>query len=291
MRDRVSTTLPGTSIPRARVLRWPGALLAKRNLQLAFMTLAVLLIAVLATGFIATVNLYHSAEDRYVHVALPLRTLTRDVLFRMTEEQTAVRGYIITKNRQSLDPYFEGRDALAADLAQIRDLTRGRPQLAERTTAVAQQAESLRGFNDRLITFVADGLLGQRQARAEVLDGERRSTRFRGTAALMQNDIDAFIAQTRNAQHATYVTSLATLAIAGFLAITISLSLLFRVPERLRRAYAEQEQGAQASRALEHVSEGVFVVDHEDRVAYWNPAAEQLFSVEASDALGRPARG
>jgi signal transduction histidine kinase len=255
------------------------------------MTLAVLLVAVLATGFIATVNLYHSAEDRYVRVALPLRTLTRDVLFRLTEEQTAVRGYMITKDRASLDPYFEGRDALAADLVQIRDLTRGRPQLAERTSAVAQQAESLRGFNDRLITFVADGLLGQRQARSEVLDGERRSGQFRRTAALMQSDIDAYIEQTRNAQHATYVTSLATLAIAGFFAITIALSLLFRVPERLRRAYAEQEQGAQASRALEHVSEAVFLVDHEERIAYWNPAAEQLFSVEASVAVGQPARG
>ena len=61
---------------------------------------------------------------------------------------------------------------------------------------------------------MADGLLGQRQARLEVLDGERRSTRFRRTAALMQSDIDAFIAQTRDAQHATYVTSLATLAVS-----------------------------------------------------------------------------
>src|SRR4051812_41091882 len=157
MRDRVSTTLPGTSIPRARVLRWPGALLAKRNVQLAFATLLVLLIAVLATGFIATVNLYHSAEDRYVGVALPLRTLTRDVLFRITQEETAVRGYMITTNRRSLDPYFEGRDALADDLRQIRVLTHGRPVLETRTRELSQQAQSLRGFYDRLITFVADG--------------------------------------------------------------------------------------------------------------------------------------
>ena len=287
----MSAALPGHTFARGRVFRWPGALLAKRSVQLVLTTLLVLLLAVLASGLIATVTLYHSAEDRYVGVALPLRTLTRDVLFRLTEEETAVRGYMLTTDRQSLDPYFEGRDALAADLARIRELTRGRPELAARTRAVARQAQSLRGFYDRLIVFVADGSLGQRQARVEVLHAERRDVRFRRTAALMQSDIDAYIAQTRDAQRSTYVTALATLGIAGVFAIAIALSLLLRVPERLRRAYAEQEQGAQAGRALEHVSEAVILVDDEERIAYWNPAAEQLFAVEASRAVGQPARG
>src|SRR5437763_1852931 len=167
----MSAALPGrTTFLRGRRFRWPGSVLAKRNVQLAFATLLVLLIAVLATGFIATVNLYRSAEDRYVHVALPLRTLTRDVLFRITQEETGVRGYMITTNRASLDPYLEGRDALAADLVQIRQLTNGRP-------------------------------------------------------------------------------------------------------------------------ALEHVSEAVIVVDVDERVRYWNPAAEQLFGIDADHAVGQPVRG
>jgi two-component system, OmpR family, phosphate regulon sensor histidine kinase PhoR len=58
------------------------------------------------------------------------------------------------------------------------------------------------------------------------------------------------------------------------------------VPEQLRSAYAEQERGAQASRALEHVSEAVFVVDDSNEIRYWNPAAEQLFGVDAREAVG-----
>jgi signal transduction histidine kinase len=286
----MSAAFPRTALARRRAFRLPGALLAKRRVQVALTILLVLLVAVLGTGMIATANLYRSAEDRYVSVALPLRTLTRDVLFRLTEEETAVRGYMITTNRKSLDPYFEGRDALAADLAQLRALTRGRQQLAARTDAVARQAQSLRGFYDRLIVFVADGKLGQHRARLEVLDAERRDVRFRRTATLMQSDIDAFIAQTHDAQRSTYVATLATLATAGFFGIAIAISLLLRVPEQLRRAYAEQEQGAQASRALEHVSEAVFVVDGEDRIQYWNPAAENLFAVAADVAVGQPAR-
>jgi len=288
----MSAALPGrTTFLRGRRFRWPGAVLAKRNVQIAFATLLVLLIAVLATGFIATVNLYRSGEDRYVHVALPLRTLTRDVLFRITQEETGVRGYMITTNRASLDPYFEGRDELAADLVRIRQLTNGRPVLEARTRVLTAEAESLRGFYDRLITFVADGYVGQRQARQEVLNPAGKVTRIRRTATAMQGEIDAFIAATRAAQHRTYITTLSLLGIAGFFAITIAMSLLLRVPERLRRAYAEQEEGAQASLALEHVSEAVFVVDVDERVRYWNPAAEQLFGIDADHAVGQPVRG
>jgi signal transduction histidine kinase len=286
----MSAAFPRTAFARRRMFPFPGALFAKRRVRLVMTTLLVLLIAVLATGFIATVNLYRSAEDRYVRVALPLRTLTRDVLFRLTEEETAVRGYMITTNRRSLDPYFEGRDALAADLAEIRRLTRHRPQLAARTHTMAAEAQSLRGFYDRLITFVADGRLGQAQARQEVLNPAGEPKRISRTAAAMQDDIDAFIAQTRNAQRATYYTSLAILAFAGFFGIAVAVSLLLRVPEQLGRAYAEQEEGAQASRALEHVSEAVFLVDDDERIRSWNPAAAQLFGIDAEHALGQPAR-
>jgi len=292
MWDRVSAAAPARAARhvRRRLFRMSAAVAAKRRVQAALLLLLVLIAAVLATGVVATVTLYRSAENRYVGVAQPLGTLTRDVLFRLTEEETGVRGYVITNDRRSLDPYFEGRDELAADLAKIRALTRGEERLTQQTNAVARQAQSLRGFYDRLITFVADGDFGQAQARREVLDGERRADRFRETVRSMQSEIDAFIAATRHAQERTYDTSLATLGLAGALALIIAFTLLLRVPERLRRGYARHEQEAHASRALAHVSEAVFLTDESEQVRYWNRAAEQIFGVEADDAVGRPAR-
>jgi signal transduction histidine kinase len=267
-----------------------AATAAKRRVQAALFLLVVLLAGVIAAGVLATMALYRSAENRYVHLAQPLGTLTRDVLFRVTEEETGVRGYMITQNRDSLAPYFSGRSALAADLRQIRRLTKGRQQLTDRTNAVAQQAESLHGFYDRLIVFVADGQLGQTRARRDVLDAERRAGRFRTTARSMQADINVLIDQTRDAQRQTYDATLSILGVGGVLALAIAITLLVRVPERLRRAYAQHEQEAQASRALEHVSEAVFVVSDEDVVRYWNRAAETIFAVPEGDAVGRPVR-
>jgi signal transduction histidine kinase len=291
----VSTAVSPTRVDRGgrrRAATASAALLAKRRVQIALATLIALLIALIATGFVGAIVLYRSAENRYVNVALPLSTLTRDVVFRVTEEETGVRGYMLTgQYRSSLKPYFEGRRELQRDLSRIRALTNDRPELAAQTRDVFAQAQSLGAFYDRLITFSYDGPQGRQQAKHDVLDAERRSARFRSTLAVMQGDVRALISETHAAQHRTYIATLAMLGTAGALALFIAGMLLRRVPERLRQAYAEQEQSAQASRALGHVSEAVFLVDEDERIRYWNPAAEQLYGVAAGDAVGQPARG
>ena len=132
------------------------AVAAKRGVQFSLLVLLALLVAVVGNGLFATYNLYRSAEDRYVRVAFPLQTLTRDVLFRMSEEESAVRGYMITSDRRSLGPYKVGRDAVLSDLRQLKALVRDRPSLAARLQDVQGQVRGLHGFYDRLIVFVAE---------------------------------------------------------------------------------------------------------------------------------------
>ena len=57
------------------------------------------------------------------------------------------------------------------------------------------------------------------------------------------------------------------------------------------RAKAEETGGenAKVSAVLEHMAEGVIAVDASRRVLLLNPAAEQMFGVERSASLGRPA--
>src|SRR6266550_9221894 len=124
-------------VPHAK--RGP-AVVVKRRVQASMFVLLALLVAVLATGMFATYNLYRSAEDRYIGVVLPLRGLTRDVLFQMKREESGVRGYMITTDRRSLLPYKAGRRMVLADLNQIAALTRGRNGPRIRLGEVRKQA-------------------------------------------------------------------------------------------------------------------------------------------------------
>jgi PAS domain S-box-containing protein len=54
------------------------------------------------------------------------------------------------------------------------------------------------------------------------------------------------------------------------------------------RLYGEAQARAHAASALEFVDDGVFLLDEEDVIRLWNPAAAQTFRVKPGKAIGRP---
>jgi PAS domain S-box-containing protein len=55
------------------------------------------------------------------------------------------------------------------------------------------------------------------------------------------------------------------------------------------RLYREAERRARAALVVEHVADGVLLVNNEGIIRLWNPAAEEITGVRAADVLGRPA--
>jgi PAS domain S-box-containing protein len=287
-RQRLSSRLTG---------RWrrPAAVV-KLRVQVSLLVLLVLLAAVLAAGLLSAFSLYRSAENRYIRLVFPLRTATRELVTNVLDEETGFRGYLITLKRPSLDPYKRGKRGVNKDLAQISELTKGRPQLTRRLTELKHDIRVLEGEYARLITFAADSPFGLNVAKDDVLKTSPLFEKFRNTSDRMQDDIDRFVDSTRDSQRHTFLQSVGTLLVAGFLALAIAGTLLFGLPERLRVLYAAEEdarrraeQGANAARALAHVSDGVVLVDEDARVRSWNAAAERLLGMTAAEAVGRPA--
>jgi PAS domain S-box-containing protein len=55
------------------------------------------------------------------------------------------------------------------------------------------------------------------------------------------------------------------------------------------RLYRQAERRARAALVVQHVADGVALVNNEGRIRLWNPAAEEITGVPADEALGRPA--
>jgi signal transduction histidine kinase len=277
---------------RQRLAAFTGSHAVKRRVQFSLFILLLSLAAVLGTGIAAAQTLYNSAEVHYVKFALPLRATTRDLLFQIEREESGVRGYVITTNRRSLGPYFTGRRLVTSDLATLGALSRNHPELAKPLAQVREEVVALHGFYDRLIVFVADGV-GLKQAKLDLLDGETLATQLRNSAGELQSAANNLVARTQHQQHNVYVRTLVLLSVAGALALAVAIWLLMKLPERLRSAYASEEearrraeQGANAAKALAHVSEAVVLIDDDDIVRYWNEGAERLFNVAANRAMG-----
>jgi two-component system phosphate regulon sensor histidine kinase PhoR len=73
--------------------------------------------------------------------------------------------------------------------------------------------------------------------------------------------------------------------------VALAEDLAARIAVALDRArlYREVEERSDAAWVLEHVADGVLLLDRNGVVRLWNPAAEAITFIEADDVIGRPA--
>jgi two-component system phosphate regulon sensor histidine kinase PhoR len=243
----------------------------------------------------AAARLYTTAQDRYIKEAFPIRFYANDTVVQMLNQETGVRGYVVTGDGRSLEPYRTGRVQVAQDLAALRRLARRRPEIRGDIDSTALRIHRLEQFYEQQIALVQRGGMGQRQAQVNVLAGKTLFDRFRFAAGRLAARSDAIVAQARTSQRRTFWVTLAIVLVAGLTAAGIALWLLLSVPRRIWSLYDVErelreaaERGARASRSLEHVDDAVILVDAEDRVRYWNPAATTFLGTAEADALDRP---
>jgi len=138
-----------------------------RRVQAALLVLLVLLAAVLAVGVWSAASLYRSGENRYIGVVIPLQASVRQVVLGMVQEESGVRGYMITGDRKSLAPYFDGRRKTKANLGRMAKLTRDRPSLAARLVVLGRDPLAIPVEELRDVKPVATMLGGQWAYEAE----------------------------------------------------------------------------------------------------------------------------
>lgn len=290
---RAGTRLEEPFAARTR-LRTDGARTARRTVQAALVALIALLAASVAAAGVAIHRIYTLANTRYLKQAAPIYAATQDVLVEMLNQETAVRGYLVSGDPSTLAPYRQGRAREAAELAAIAANATSDPHVPVHLAAVKRDVVSLERYYARQIALFRSGPKGRQMARAQVLEGKNRFDHFRLLSLQLEADAGRVVERARSAQHGTYVNALIFVIAIGGLALVVALALLLRVPSRLYRLYRAEEEarrdaeeGAEASRALAHVGEAVVLVDETDTVRYWNPAAESLLDLPRTAVIGR----
>ena len=260
----------------------------------ALAALLLLLGALVGVAVFATHRLHTTADERFVREAFPLRVAARDLVLQMLNQETGVRGFIITGDEASLGPYRRGRENAELDLVAIERLTRDRPALAGTLADVRREVRAVEAHYARQVALVRGGPVGRRLAEANVTTGKPLVDRFRVAAARLERRAGELLRDARDQQRRTFLRTLAFLLGVGALAGGIALALLLGVPPRLEALYRREhaarlsaERGDRASRALAHVREAVVLADEDDVVRYWNAAAETVLDVPERDALGR----
>jgi len=273
------------------------ALAARGRTRIALGTMLLLLAFLAAASIFAMNRLYTTAQSRYVDEAFPLRERARDVVLQMLNEETGVRGYLITADRGSLQPYTAARPVVRSDLAGLTDLTKRRPEIAGDVRALRASVEALDKYFATQIALVTQGTSGQARAQGDVLAGKRRFDGFRARADQLLVRSDRIVSSAEASQRRTFRRTLGLVVVAGLLIAAIGITLLLYLPEHLKLIYDRErearrlaERGDRASRALTHVADAVILLDRSESIRYWNPAAVALTGIPEEAALNRSAR-
>jgi two-component system phosphate regulon sensor histidine kinase PhoR len=260
------------------------------QLRIAIALLVATLAAILLAAFYVPAQLQHSANEKYVEDAIPLRYYVQDLALQVASQQASVEAFLRTREPVRVQRYTVAADAANRDLTLMKPLLGSHPRMFALVRTATTQIAEVQGAFDQQIAAVQSGT-GRSEAGRRAY---RALERFATTSDQMIDETDAFVAAAEREQRARYRQLLFVLASLGVIALGIGVALFLLVPRRLGQLYeAEQrsrqeaESRAEAARALAHVSDGVILTDSEGRVRFWNPAAEKLTGVDEDGAIGR----
>jgi signal transduction histidine kinase len=125
-----------------------------RKLMAAFAAVVVVVFASSAIVF-DRLRVIEWAHDWRVHTIDVLDTL-QNAMDAMLDQETGLRGYLITGDENFLEPYHRGGKAYAAAFQKIKDLTSDNPAQQSRLDELNELARNWRsGFAERAIALMA----------------------------------------------------------------------------------------------------------------------------------------
>ena len=124
------------------------------------LVLGIMGVLVLGAGVAGALLLNRTDEvsRQLIDEVQPARSAAYQLQAALRDQETAIRGYAISADRQFLDPYYAGRDAEAAAAGQLRQRAGNRTDLIADLDAIERAATTWRSsFAEPLVASIVPG--------------------------------------------------------------------------------------------------------------------------------------
>ncbi|HTI62894.1 MAG TPA: HD domain-containing phosphohydrolase [Gemmatimonadaceae bacterium] len=197
------------------------------------------------------------------------------------DRETAIRGYLLTRDSSSLTPELYAREPLSIALDSLSGLTANDPAQAERTGTVRAAVDRWANVFAVAALRDPDAALGPHGDEAELVGKTLFDAVRWSFVRLIQAEETAYNAQRRRQD---------LMRVFADVAIVLELAVLLAVLVRVRRRIVAQanalaDQEARTRAVIEHAPDVVLLVDAEGTVRYHSPSAEELMG-RAPDEIG-----
>jgi PAS domain S-box-containing protein len=262
------------------------------------------IVVLLVCGGVAVMQ-YSRFADATAHVEHThdvLDSIDR-VVTRLVDAETAYRGYLVSRNREFLDPY----DGVEGDTRQVIDrlqtLVADNPRQIERATRLKELSEQKLNEMGSVLALANGGQLAAAIAKLSSGDGKRIMDAVRGVASDLKSAENSLLVQRAGqariaGQAATgfAVASVIVAVVLSFVAVSVRESFERRrqaLVEQMRAREQAERQASEASADLErsesfnrnildHSGDCIQVLERDGRVVLTNRPGITL--MEAADA-------
>ncbi len=166
-----------------------------KKLITSYVLVLVLMAGIVGISIYSTQLLKAEAED-LISDAIPIGYAADELLTALINEETGVRGYLISGDERFLDPYYSGKSDVRTSLEEVESRLNGHPIMAQLIEEAKPKIDAIEKYFDSQISLVKKGKLGE--ARLKAGDGKSLFDDFRETHEKIKNDIDKLTNDTWN---------------------------------------------------------------------------------------------
>ncbi|WP_018130146.1 methyl-accepting chemotaxis protein [Effusibacillus pohliae] len=185
--------------------------------------LSIILFFVTGITSYFTLKYVSQQNDQIVLDTIPVAKASANLLTDLVNEETGVRGYLVTGSEEFLEPYKAGHEQLQKDIALIREHAAQHPIMQD---LVENQAipliQKIESYFQNQIALVQNGKI--QEARAKIKDGKNDMDAFRNVFEKIDADIKKLTNDSWN--NSKDATSNAVRAILLLSVVTLVLSIL-----------------------------------------------------------------
>lgn len=216
-----------------RSLAWPRSGLLQRLLAIGLAPALIILLTA-AVVYVAMERSFAASSS----LTQSRNTIGQIVLLQQAviDQETAVRGYVLTGDPAFLQPYATGRAAFEDILATLRPMVAGDQATRDGVERVARQQELWRAtIADAEIAAVATGDLEGAQALVATGNGKAITDDIRATTQRMVQADEATLTERRLARDAAGATAVATVVIGSLAAALVLFLVVLATSRRVAR--------------------------------------------------------
>ena len=208
----------------------------------------------------------------------------------LTEAQAHTRGYIITGNKRFMEAYLEDITDYNRKMGAFRQLIDGNPRQQQQISLINANVELLQRWSQQFIDAARTGMT--HAARSKIDDhGDDLLNNISTTFDQIKNEhrrlIKELKQESKSVARFSYIT-VGTGTFASLLTFMIVIfSLNFAENERKRVLKALGENEEKFRKITESAQDAIIMMGADQRILFWNAAAERIFGYTATEAIGQ----